>query len=264
MDRRGTRWRTHGLSVAGYRHRRDGIPCQDAWQQVVAGPAEAPVTVLAVADGAGSRLRSDEGSKLAVALAMDAFARWASRPCPPGEAVHALLRHAYDEVADAFLYQTGDQADDFATTLAVLVLAPEWIGHLSVGDGFAIVRAGAVDGRAQFHLLPQAAAASEYSNETVFLTSPGAERWVRTVCVRDAGVDGALLSTDGLAQAALSRPDGGCQTPNASFAAAVLGSLDRPGPDPVRDEEELAALLRSDRLSALNADDKTLVRAVRP
>lgn len=263
MNRRGTPWRTHGMSVEGYRHRRGGVPCQDAWQQTLTGPADAPVTVLAVADGAGSRPRSDEGSKLAVDLATEVFARWAAQPCRSGEGVHTLLLNAFHEVGDEFLHRTGPDADDFATTLTVVVLAPAWIGHLSVGDGFVIVRAGAEDGVPQFHLLPQAEAVSEYSNETVFLTSPGAERWVRTDCVRDEGIDGVLLSTDGLAQAALSRSDGRSQTPNASFATSVLRSLDSPGPDPDKDEEGLAALLRSDQLTALNADDKTLLRAVR-
>ncbi|WP_199838499.1 protein phosphatase 2C domain-containing protein, partial [Streptomyces scabiei] len=42
-------WRIHGLSVEGYRHRRQGLPCQDA----CAATATSAVAVLAVADGAG-------------------------------------------------------------------------------------------------------------------------------------------------------------------------------------------------------------------
>ncbi|MCW8100530.1 protein phosphatase 2C domain-containing protein [Streptomyces tauricus] len=251
------RWRVHGLSVEGYRHRQSGLPCQDAWGHADAGTA----TVLAVADGAGSRSRSDEGARLAVDLATDRFARRAARRCPPGEAVHKLLTEAFREVCEEFLHRTGEAADDFATTLTVVVLTPAWLGHLSVGDGFVVLRAGRTgDGERQFHLLPRPAAVSEYSNETVFLTSPGAEDRLSTACVLDEGVDGVLLSTDGLAQAALGgRPP----VPNASFTSAVLRSLDTPGADPEGDEDDLAALLRSDRLTALNADDKTLLRAVR-
>jgi len=258
-DRAG--WRIHGMSVEGYRHRRDGLPCQDACAHTDAGP----VAVLAVADGAGSRPRSDEGSRLAVELAAEHFVRRAAAQAtsPPGEAVHALLVDAFREVTKVFLETTGASAADFATTLTVVVLAPGWLGHLSVGDGFVVLRAGVEDGERQFHLLPQPAAAGEYSNETVFLTSPDAARWVHTDCVADPGIDGVLLSTDGLAQAALSRSGSGATTPNVSFVDAVFRSLDTPGPVSDAAHDNLAALLRSDRLTALNADDKTLLRAVR-
>ncbi|SDK39647.1 PP2C family serine/threonine-protein phosphatase [Streptomyces indicus] len=265
--RSGT-WRTHGVSVQGYRHRRNGTPCQDAWDSAVwsagdSGPA-GPVLVLAVADGAGSRPRSQEGAQLAARLATEHFGRAAAgRRVEVGDAVHDLLHSAYQEVTGDFLLavkETGDPAEDFATTLTVVVITPDWLGHLSVGDGLVFVRAGAdQDGEALFHLLPQADAASEYSNETVFLTSRHAGRWVRTDCVADPGIDAVVLSTDGLTQAALTRS----RTPNASFLSAVLGPLEAPEAEPGADEAELAELLRSDRLSAVNADDKTLLRAVR-
>ena len=251
-------WRVHGMSVEGYRHRRQGLPCQDACASKVSGHT----AVLAVADGAGSRPRSEEGSRLAVELAVEHFARRADAAPDrqPGEAVHELLEDAFHEVSKMFLDTTGADAADFATTLTVVVLAPGWLGHLTVGDGFVVLRAGTEDGERQFHLLPQARAASEYSNETVFLTSPDAARWVHTDCVSDEGIDGVLLSTDGLVQAALTRSGSGAQAPNASFADAVFRSLDTVSDD---SHEGLATLLRSDRLTALNADDKTLLRAVR-
>lgn len=259
MGRAG--WRIHGMSVEGYRHRRDGLPCQDACAHTESGP----VAVLAVADGAGSRPRSDEGSRLAVDLATEHFVRRAAAAVdsPPGETVHDLLMDAFHDVTKVFLDSTGASAADFATTLTVVVLTPDWLGHLSVGDGFVVLRAGVQDGERQFHVLPQTDAASEYSNETVFLTSPDAARWVHTDCVSDSGIDGVLLSTDGLAQAALNRSGNGAPTPNTSFADAVFRSLDAPGPVSDTAHDHLAALLRSDRLTALNADDKTLLRAVR-
>ncbi|MFD7446335.1 PP2C family serine/threonine-protein phosphatase [Streptomyces sp. NPDC059909] len=257
-------WRIHGLSVEGYRHRRDAIPCQDAWHHTVTGPPDAPVAVLAIADGAGSRPRSDQGARLAVELATDRFGRRAAGYSAEGGAVRALLLDAFKDVQEEFLRRTGDEADDYASTLTVVVLTPSWLGHLTVGDGFVVLRAGEDNGKRLFHLLPRPEAVSEYSNETVFLTSPHAERWVLTDCVYDGGIDGLLLSTDGLAQAALNRCGDRSQVPNDSFASAVLRSLDSPHPDPGQDEQALAALLRSDRLTALNADDKTLVRAVRP
>ncbi|MFE9598873.1 Protein phosphatase 2C [Streptomyces sp. 3213] len=254
-------WRIHGLSVEGYRHRRTGTPCQDACTYV----ASAQVTVLAVADGAGSRPHSDQGALHAVELAAEHFRRRAAAAsgCPPGTEVHDLLADAFHDVAKIFLDTYGAAAPDYATTLTVVVLTPGWLGHLSVGDGFVVVRAGTEDGQRQFHLLPQPPAVSEYSNETVFLTSPDAPRRLHTDCVADPRVDGVLLSTDGLAQAALSTPGGGPPQPNTSFVEAVLRSLDTPGPVTDSASENIAALLRSDRLTSLNGDDKTLLRAVR-
>lgn len=258
------RWRFHGLSVQGYRHRRAEVPCQDAWGAAVVGAPEGQVVVLAVADGAGSRPYSAQGAQLAVELATHHFGRPEGAGYLPGEEAHTLLREGFREVRRDFLDRTGTRADDYATTLTVVVLTPAWLGQLSVGDGFAVVRAAGPGRPADFHLLPCPEPASEYGNETVFLTSPEAPRWTRTTCVVDRGIDGVLLSTDGLTQAALSRFDGGgTRTPNASFASSVLRALESPTLDPERDAEDLADLLRSDRLTALNADDKTLVRAVR-
>jgi hypothetical protein len=253
-------WRVHGVSVEGYRHRRSGVACQDAWHHAVTGPAQHPVRVLAVADGAGSRARSEEGSALAVKLAARCFAdRTAERP-RTAEAVHDALREAFRDVRREFLRITGSEADEFATTLTVVVLTASWLGHLSVGDGFVVLRAGSQDGVKQYHLLPQPASVSEYSNETVFLTSPSAEGSLRIDCAHDPGVDGILLSTDGLAQVALTWLDGRPLRPKSSFAASVFRTLDTSGPE---DEDAIAALLRSDALTAVNADDKTLLRAVR-
>ncbi|MEV6397171.1 PP2C family serine/threonine-protein phosphatase [Streptomyces sp. NPDC051907] len=277
-------WRVHGVSVQGYRHAQNGLPCQDAWGQLHTGPADARVIVLAVADGAGSRPRSQEGAQLAVKLATSVFGArlggWQSGWQGDAEDLRALQREAFEEVLDKFLDKTWALAGapaghrgggggasggpaDFATTLTVVALAPGWLGYTSLGDGFVVLRAGEADGERQFHLLPQPEQAGEYGNETTFLSSADASLRVRVACVRDDGIDGVLLSTDGLAQAALSRAHGPAPTANRSFASSVLRALDRPGPDPRADARELEALLLSDRLTALNGDDKTLVRAVR-
>lgn len=256
-----TPWRVHGLSVQGYRHRREGVPCQDACGHLTVGPSGSPVAVLAVADGAGSRSRSAEGSRLAVDLATRCFGELADDMPTASGAVRGLMLRTLRDVRREFLSRTGGDADDFATTLTVVLLGRDWLCHLSVGDGFVVVRAGQEDGVPQYHLLPQPDAVSEYSNETVFLTAREAETMARADYVRDEGIDGVLVSTDGLAQAALSWSGGRPRRPHVQFAAAVLKSIDLPQQD--LGEQDLRDWLQSDRISALNADDKTLVRAVR-
>jgi hypothetical protein len=255
-------WRVRGLSVRGYRHVRDGKPCQDANAHVTTGPKEDRVTVLAVADGAGSRRLSEQGSALAVRLATDRLGRLCAGRSDERD-VRSLLLGGFHDIREGFLDETGASADDYATTLTVVVLTRAWIGYLSVGDGFAVLRAGDEGGERQFHLLPQPGAVSEYGNETVFLTSGDATRRVRSECVRDPGVDGVILSTDGLAQAALSRAGGAGQRPNSSFATGMLRSLDAAGADLEEDDRNLTRYLSSDQLTRLNGDDKTVLRAVR-
>lgn len=246
-------WRVRGVSVDGYSHRRKGVPCQDACAYEIGDQ----VVVLAVADGAGSRPRSDQGSKLAVSLATRHFSQVPERTAD----VDGVLRGAFQRVREDFLKETGSDADDFATTLTVMTLTRSWLGYVSVGDGFVVIRAGQENGKPQYHVLPQPEAVSEYSNETVFLTSGQAPRRVIVECLRDPGVNGVLLSTDGLAQAALDRSGG---RPNDTFVNAMFRTLDSPRPDPEEDDRSLAAYLGSDQLSQLNSDDKTVLRAVRP
>jgi hypothetical protein len=101
-------WRIHGLSVEGYRHRRAGVGCQDAWDRAVSVPPDPPLTVLAVADGAGSRPCSAEGAKLAVSLATRIFSGLPGERAPGDGAVQSLLLEAFHQVREEFLAQTGD------------------------------------------------------------------------------------------------------------------------------------------------------------
>ncbi|GAA3191854.1 PP2C family serine/threonine-protein phosphatase [Actinocorallia longicatena] len=263
MDRALTgEWRVRGVSVRGYRHVRDGKPCQDAHGHSVTGPPDDRVTVLAVADGAGSRRLSDKGSALAVRLATGRFGRLCAGRSEERD-VRGLLFEGLEDVRRSFLTETGAAAADHATTLTVVVLTRAWLGYLTVGDGFAVLRAGDEGGERQFHLLPQADAVSEYGNETVFLSSNDATAKARAECVRDPGVDGMFLSTDGLAQAALTRASGASQRPNSSFATGMLRSLDAARADLDEDDRKLTTYLSSDQLTRLNGDDKTVLRAVR-
>ncbi|GHD65718.1 hypothetical protein GCM10010317_065760 [Streptomyces mirabilis] len=78
--------------------------------------------------------------------------------------------------ASANAEQKGADAADFATTLTVVVLARGWLGHLALGDGFVVVRAGTEDGERQSHLLPRAAEAAtlggKFTRRWTWLSSP--------------------------------------------------------------------------------------------
>jgi hypothetical protein len=254
------RWRVHGVSLPGYGHLRDGVECQDACRHgLVEGTG---VQVLAVADGAGSRARSAEGAALAVGLAVDVLgARLAAHGAPASpRAWRTLLGQSYEDIVAAFADATARMGPDpaaFAATLTAVVLAHPWLGVVSIGDGFVIARAEDEAGEESLHLVTSAVPAGEYVNEAVFLSSAGALSDVAVTCLYDPGLTGVVLGTDGLLPAAIRRP-GGRPRPNPSFLEPLLGSLDAERPDPT----SVARLLLDDRISALSADDKTVLMAV--
>jgi Protein phosphatase 2C len=255
-----TRWRVHGVSVPGYGHLRDGVECQDAGRQAFVDAAGAHV--LAVADGAGSRARSAEGAALAVGLAVEFLGeRLAAHGVPAGPgAWRELLAAAYQDLVAAFADATSRMGPDpaaFAATLTAVVLAYPWLGVVSIGDGFVITRAEGEDERDSLHLVTCAGPAGEYVNEAVFLSSAAALSDVTVDCLYDPGLTGVVLGTDGLLPAAIRRA-GGRPRPNRSFLEPLLGSLEVERPDPTG----VARLLLDDRISALSADDKTLLMAV--
>jgi hypothetical protein len=174
-----------------------------------------------------------------------------------------LLRTAYEDLIADFRRAVAGIAgaaniSQFATTLTVVLLAHPWLGLISIGDGFVIVRTEN-GGGPQFHLVSFALPMSEYANETVFLTSRAAATEGQVACLWDPGVSGVVMATDGLAQAALSYAQGLPRRPNRSFAERLLLFVDDPGSDVA----ELPRLLLQDQLIRLNADDKTLLVAVR-
>ena len=253
------RWRVHGVSLPGYGHLRDGVECQDACRHGLVEAAGAQV--LAVADGAGSRARSAEGAALAVGLAVELLGERLAHGAPASpRAWRALLAESYEDVVAAFAEATARMGPDpaaFAATLTAVVLAYPWLGIMSIGDGFVIARAEGEAGEEALHLVSSAGPAGEYVNEAVFLSSAGALSDVAIACLYDPGLTGVVLGTDGLVPAAIRRA-GGRPRPNLSFLVPLLGSLDAERPDPT----SVARLLLDDRISALSADDKTLLMAV--
>ena len=194
--RRDGSWRVRGVSIPGYRHLRDGLECQDAHRH-----AFEPATgsyVLAVADGAGSRPRSAEGATLAVGLAVEQFTRRLASGGVPRtpDAWRAWLADGFAAVVDAFLDTTariGGSPGDFAATLTVAVLAPPFIGTVSIGDGIVIVGA-----EGMLHLVTFEPPAGEYVNETQFLSSKGAAADARTQVIEEPELTALLLATDGV------------------------------------------------------------------
>jgi len=253
-------WRVRGFSIQGYAHLTEGTPCQDAYRQATVGTS----ALLAVADGAGSRPRSAEGAAILVSVTIDVLTAMVKAPGDPADAhqLKARLGQAYQWIRDQFIKQVTalagqGQAGEFAATLIAAVVTDGLLGIIQVGDGFAVSRTRNQHGTTRLHLLTQPTVVGQYSNETVFITSPGASPVIS--CFVDDSITGVLLSTDGLMPAALAYERGQPETVNEDFAGRVLGHLDADGRDP----RLIVRTMLSDGVVGLTGDDLTLLAAVR-
>ena len=124
-------WRTFGASVTGPAHTAAGLPNQDAWAAFCGSTFEG----LVVADGLGSKPRSDVGSRaacLAVARAAEAFSAAEEIATPD-----SLL----DDVRQEWLDILGEVSpDDASTTCLFALLTGDGVVRLgALGDGCAAV-----------------------------------------------------------------------------------------------------------------------------
>ena len=242
-----------GASVVGPLHVQMGLPCQDAsdyWFH------ESGLGVIAVADGLGSAAKSDVGARTAVAAGLRTAVAAAGSDLTDDTALVGLARAALIAARQALQDRARlEPCDlrDLACTLIVAAIVGDRVAVAHVGDG-AVVGQGS-DG---LRLL-SAPGFSEYANEVVPLTSDGWQEAVRTTeCV--SSIKCLALFTDGCQRAALARHDdryvpyGGFFDPVFAYARELTDLREA--------EQELRALLASEKLCRNCEDDKTLVVAV--
>ena len=238
-------WRVVAASVAGTSHVEGSLPCQDAHATAV---TDEGLLVVAVADGAGSAPRGQDGARAAVEAAVASVRGAAGAPGRDG------VRNGILAARDAVLAAAGD--DDprlLATTLALLVADHGVVVAAQVGDGCIVVRTGA-----DLHLVGPVER-SEFLNETCFVTSSGWEDDLRVDVVERDGTDASVLDavavmTDGLQLLALDLAAG---SPHPGFFGPLFDWASGEGAD----DDELARFLCSERVCARTDDDKTLVLA---
>jgi len=247
-------WRVIGVSVQGTSHQKNHLPCQDAHRyRVLPGGA----ALIAVADGAGSADRSDEGAQCAVAETIASIEAALAEGLPQDEAgwqallteVFRQARQAVAELAEA----ENVPSRAFATTLTCAVVSDEWLAVGQIGDGVAVARGE--DGELFAVTQPQH---GEYANETFFLTMDEPLQQVQ-VQVYLRPIQALAVMTDGLIRLAMNvsrnEPHHPFFQPLLAFAARIE--------DEAEAQEQLMGFLASDRICARTDDDKTLVLAVR-
>ncbi len=249
-----TAWKISGASVQGSSHLERNVPCQDAHAFRLTAGGD---LLLAVADGAGTAERSQEGARAAVEQVVAALAAALQNGAPGDEAGwQALVAQAFEAARQAVIDLAADAGAplrSFATTLACAVASGGWLAAGQIGDGAVVAQDE--QGRLFLTVRPQR---GEYANEAYFLTMPEA---LQSLAVYSAArpVRGLALTTDGLLRLAFKLPE---YVPSPQFFAPLLDFTAAAG-SPEQAQADLAAFLASPRVCARTDDDKTLLLAAR-
>lgn len=253
-----------GASVQGTSHVKRGIVCQDAhdWRTEMSADGQQWI-FAAVADGAGSAERSDEGATEAVRKALEAITQDMSHEAFDNternseRGLQALLTFGMEEAMSAVkkLAESEEaQLSDFSSTLLLLVAGPSQAAAAQVGDGAVVCKT--VEGEYNLMTVPQN---GEYHNQTTFITSDGAQSAIEISCVSNTPGQFALF-TDGIEQVAL---DISKMKPHAPFFEPFFQFATQDEIAGKARTERLKTFLQSPRLKGHTDDDLTLLLASR-
>ncbi|HZD57756.1 MAG TPA: PP2C family serine/threonine-protein phosphatase [Anaerolineales bacterium] len=247
-------WRVVSASVAGTSHQKLDLPCQDAhaWRILPHG-----LIVISLADGAGTANRAADGATRAADCSIAVLAESLSQELPPNAASwQSLFTDAFSQAHQSLIDMAeaeGLPLKAFATTLACVAVAADWLAVGQIGDGVVVV--GMEGGDLVLAARPQR---GEYANETLFLTM-GDSLEQMEVRVESRRVDHLIVMSDGLSRLALNLP---LYKPHRAFFDPLL-AFAAEAHDSALAAQQLVAFLSSERVCERTDDDKTLVVAVR-
>lgn len=244
-------------------------PCQDAHDWQVERSANEESTdkeewlFAAVADGAGSSERSDEGAKEAVRAALEAVTGGAASSASEYSAeaspenIEALLVSGVKKAISAVRELAENEEarpSDFSSTLLLFAAGRSCAAAAQVGDGAVVYESS--EGEYSLMTVPQN---GEYHNQTTFITSKNALSSVKVECVSDAPGRFALF-TDGIEQVALDMRE---MEPHAPFFEPLFQFSTQEDASQEKSKEQLESFLKSPRLRNRTEDDLTLLLASR-
>jgi protein phosphatase 2C-like protein len=243
-------WRNLAASVIGSSHTTQNLPCQDAHS--IANLDDGTL-IVAVADGAGSAKRSEEGARCAVATSVEYLRKCLeSTRAATSEEYEAILSAAIEHARVALQeIAPGVQFNDVATTLLLTIVSDRWLSTIQVGDGAVVCRH--VSGTLQ---VLSELGRSEFINETTFLTSSDYLNHIHRVTLPSEEVSGLAMFSDGIQLLAIRYADNTAHVP-------FFEPLFRFASDPTSTDSELEEFLRSERVCERTDDDKTLILSVR-
>ena len=255
-------WRVAAATAAGASHLRDDIPNQDAVAHRVIEIGHGAVAIIAVADGAGSAPRSDEGSRVAVDAAVASVAEGINRRPAAAFAegmAESTVRDAIERAkieVERYGRRHNVPARELASTLIVAFASDSLMTAAQVGDGAVI--AFNIGGGDAMTLC--GAHTGEYANETTFITSRSKPHEIASVGHASGhDYDGLALITDGLQNLALKLPEREAFMGFWNPILTDLAQTDEPEAVPGR----LHAFISGERVQSRTTDDVTIAIAVR-
>ncbi len=257
-------WRVAAATAAGVSHSRDNIPNQDAVTYRMVQVGHGQVAVMAVADGAGSASRSDEGSQIAVSAAVATIVDGINtQPAAAfSEPIAELLARDAIKQAKVAVERYGRRHNvptrELASTLIVAFASDSLVTAAQVGDGAVLAFNIGIGSGVATTLC--AAHSGEYANETTFITSRSRPHEIASVGHASGyDYDSLALITDGLQNLALKMPE---REAFLGFWNPILNDLaqtDEPEAVPKR----LHAFISGERVQSRTTDDVTIVIAGR-
>ena len=255
-------WRVATATAAGAAHLRDNIPNQDAVDCRLVAVGHGKVVIAAVADGAGSASRSDEGSRIAASAAVAAVVDGINRqPAAAFSAsiAEALARDAIKQAkvaVDLYGWRNSFPLRELATTLIIAFASDTLMTAAQVGDG-AIIAFNTGSGAAKTLC---DAHRGEYANETTFITSRTQPHEIAFVGQASGyDYDSLALITDGLQNLALKMPEREAFPGFWNPILADLAHTDEPEAVPGR----LHSFISGSRVQSRTTDDVTVAIAAR-
>lgn len=182
-------WKISGCKMRGEYHAQKDLPCQDS----IYGIQEQGISVIALGDGAGSAAYSELGSDLvtrqAGKLLMEHFDRYYAMEDAEqvkeeflGSLVRSLQTLAREQACDI---------KDLASTLLAAAVKDDRFLVCHIGDGVIGCRKS---GRLHVVSKPQN---GEFANETCFVNSHRAQKYLQLYKGKLAGIDYFMLMSDG-------------------------------------------------------------------
>ena len=193
-----SRWMTVAAAVPGVSHEKNGESCQDAVHTI----RQDGVTVLALADGAGSVRYARQGAECATRCACD----WISRSfdalwdMEPAEIAVSVVQQALERL-QSLARELSAAPRDLASTLAFVAVKRERYIVGNLGDGVI-----GCERRGQLDVLCHPRR-GEFANQTYFLTSDFAARCFEIKKGDSQDVTAFSLMSDGAAEAFYQRRD---------------------------------------------------------
>ena len=193
-----SRWMTVAAAVPGVSHEKKGESCQDAVHTI----RQDGVTVLALADGAGSVRYARQGAECATRCACD----WISRSfdalwdMEPAEIAVSVVQQALERL-QSLARELSAAPRDLASTLAFVAVKRERYIVGNLGDGVI-----GCERRGQLDVLCHPRR-GEFANQTYFLTSDFAARCFEIKKGDSQDVTAFSLMSDGAAEAFYQRRD---------------------------------------------------------